>query len=355
MSDLPTNYLGAVIFWSYILAALAFSGIAIHSIVNIKPTTTRPRNHDDSKQDAQSLRLFTLLAALSFATLSGNMLHVLIHSFQHWHSALPSPLPHSHPPGQPAPPTTWPSLIWHWSTTSALFQDFAHAILATPARRIWTFGELGMAMAVCLHIGQEGRRRRVPRLYAFFALSQILPVSFVQDLFYLAVLRMDGGGVEAKGGSRSEGYVRDGGGGEKGLVVISTEWVNVTCLAYGACIVAAACLLNVTGLLMPLVLLARLLLLAPRFLPLRLQAENPEKGEWARTALPLIALVMFGYASVLAVLDDDHGLSIPRALFSDPAVSSLGCDAVLSVISLALWKKISAQAENTERLIEKSR
>ncbi|KAI7503952.1 hypothetical protein KC347_g8470 [Hortaea werneckii] len=355
MSDLPTNYLGAAIFWSYILAALAFSGIAIHTILKINPTTTRLRSHDDAKLHARSLRLFTLLATLSFATLSTNMLHVLIHSFHHWHSALPLPHSHPHSPGQPAPPTTWPSLIWHWSTTSALFQDFAHAILATPARRIWTFGELGMAMAVCLHMGQEGRRRRVPRLYAFFALSQILPVSFAQDLFYLAVLRMDGGGVEAKGGSGSEGYVRDGDGGEKGVVVIPAAWVNVTCLAYGACIVAAACLLNETGLLMPLVLLARLLLLVPRFLPLRLQGENQEKGGWARTALPLIALVMVGYASVTAFLDDDHGLSIPRALFSHPAVSSLGCDAVLSLISLALWKKIGAQAENTERLREKSR
>ncbi|KAI6834874.1 hypothetical protein KC327_g1088 [Hortaea werneckii] len=147
MSDLPTNYLGAAIFWSYILAALAFTGIAIHTILKIKPTTTGPRNHEDAELHARSLRLFTLLATLSFTTLSANMLHVLIHSFQHWHSTLPPPThPHPHPPQHPSSPTTWLSLIWHWSTTSSLFQDFAHAILATPARRIWTFGELGLAI-----------------------------------------------------------------------------------------------------------------------------------------------------------------------------------------------------------------
>ncbi|KAI7223486.1 hypothetical protein KC333_g357 [Hortaea werneckii] len=353
MSDLPTNYLGAALFWSYILAALAFTGLAIHTILNINPPTTRPRNHDDANLHARSLRLFTCLAILSFATLSANMLHVLIHSFQHWHSVLP---PTSNHPLQPAP-TAWLSLIWHWSTTSTLFQDFAHAILASPARRIWTFTELGMAMTVCLHLGLEGRKRQTPRLYVFFALSQILPVSFAQGLFYLAVLRLDGG-VEAERSRAAEGHGWDGGGRrrEKGLIVIpSPAWVAGTCLAYGGCI-AAACWLNETGFLMPLVLVARLLLLAPRFLPLRSYADDSVPVRAVQIALPLFAVVMVGYASLTAILDDDdYGLSIPRALFSHPAVSSLGCDAVLSVISLVLWNKINAQAEKTERLRQKSR
>ncbi|KAI7235102.1 hypothetical protein KC330_g4461 [Hortaea werneckii] len=353
MSDLPTNYLGAALFWSYILAALAFTGLAVHTILNINPTTTRSKNHDDANPSARPLRLFTFLAILSFATLSANMLHVLIHSFQQWHSALsPTRLE----------PTTWLiSQIWSWSTTSSLFQDFASAILASPARRIWTFGELGMAMSVCLHMGQEGRRRQTPRLYVFFALSQILPVSFAQGLFYLAVLRKgDGGGVGVtRVGSRVEGDGRDGGVGgvgEKGLIVISSPaWVAGTCLAYGVCI-AAACWLNETGFLMPLVLLARLSLLVPRFLPLRLYADDSVPVRAIQIALPLSAMIMVGYTSVTALLDDDdYGLSIPRALLSHPAVSSLGCDAVLSGISLAFWKKINAQAEKTERLQQKSR
>ncbi|KAI7552840.1 hypothetical protein KC331_g1615 [Hortaea werneckii] len=353
MTDLPTNYLGAAIFWSYILAALAFTGLAIHTILKINPTTTRPKTHDDANLSARSFRLFTFLATLSFATLSANMLHVLIHSFQQWHSTLPP----TYLASSETAPMTWLSLIWSWSTTSTLFQDFANAILASPARRIWTFTELGMAMTICLHLGQEGRKRQTPRLYVFFALSQILPVSFAQGLFYLAVLRLDGG-VEAERSRAAEGHGRDGGGRrrEKGLMVIpSPAWVAVTCLAYGGCI-AAACLLNETGFLMPLVLLARLLLLAPRFLPLRLYADDSVAGRAVQTALPLFALVMVGYASLTAILDDeDYGLSIPRALFSHPAVSSLGCDAVLSVISLALWNRINAQAEETGRLRQKTR
>ncbi|KAI6833063.1 hypothetical protein KC340_g6684 [Hortaea werneckii] len=351
MSDLPTNYLGAAIFWSYILAALAFTGLAIHTILKINPPIPRPKTHDDANLSARPFRLFAFLASLSFATLSANMLHVLIHSFQHWHSTLPPTYPAS------SEPTPWLSLIWHWSTTSTLFQDFARAILATPARRIWTFSELGMAMAICLHLGLEGRRRQTPRLYVFFALSQILPVSFAQGLFYLAVLRKGDGGLVVgvtRVGRRVEGDGRDG-GGEKGFIVIPPAWVAVTCLAYGGCI-AAACLLNETGFLMPFVLLARVLLLAPQFLPLRLYADDSVMVRAVQTALPLFGLVMVGYTSVTAILDDDdYGLSIFRALFSHPAVSSLGCDAMLSVISLALWNKINAQAEETERLRQKSR
>ncbi|GAB1741541.1 hypothetical protein NU219Hw_g6769t1 [Hortaea werneckii] len=358
MSDLPTNYLGAGIFWSYILAALAFTGLAIHTILKSHNPTTRSRNHDDVKLSARSLRLFTFLALLSFATLSANMLHVLLHSFQHWHSTLS---PTTRPTHQPAPTPTCLSLIWSWSTTSALFQDFAHAILASPARRVWTFAELGMAMTICLHMAQEGRRRQVPRLYVFFALSQILPVSFVQALFYLVVLRWEGWVESPRGaGSRSDGYGRDGGGGgsrgEKGLIVIpSPAWTAVTCLAYGASIVAA-CVLKETGFLMPLVLLARVLLLAPRFLPLRFYADDSVTVRAIQTALPVSAMIVVGYTFITAILDDDdYGLAIPRALFNHPAVSSLGCDAVLSVISLALWNNIRAQAEKHERLRQKSR
>jgi hypothetical protein len=34
----------------------------------------------------------------------------------------------------------------------------------------------------------EGRRRRIPRLWTFFALAQLVNLSYAQNLFYVAVL-----------------------------------------------------------------------------------------------------------------------------------------------------------------------
>lgn len=124
------NLPGAIIFWSYILAALLFTSIAITLILRQK-SPPQNRNH---------VYLFATLALISFSAISFNMLHVLIKSYTLWSDK------------------RWLGLqsTWTWSTHSTLFQDFGNEIVATDERFIWTRSALWMTLGVCVWMGVEG-------------------------------------------------------------------------------------------------------------------------------------------------------------------------------------------------------
>lgn len=335
MEPREPSYLGAAIFWSYILAALVFSSTAVHSIITTKPPavkeqTTRKSDAGNKTKHKRSTRLLTFLALLSFTTLSANMLHVLIHSFTTWTTY--------HPQLPPSTPKTLPALIWSWSTTTPLFHAFATAILASPARRLWTLAELCLALYTTLFMSIQGRKHRVPRLYAFFALSQILPVSFAQNMFYLALLRRGGGG----GGGRGRGGETGTGTGLR-EVRLDGKWVTGCILAYGVCVFFAPGFVGGEG-LMPVVLVTRLVLLAPRFLPTRSHDawawRQRRSGGWGMMLLLAISAVLVGWQVLLVLQEGNLAISILWALFSHPAVSALGCDFVIGLVSLTAWYQI---------------
>lgn len=138
--DGQVNYIGAAIFWPYILAAFFFSALVIHTIV------TLPRLSDTNQQlREKDVTLFSALTCVSFATLSYNMLNVLIESFNSWSRendmSASSNLAYS---------------IWKWSITSTLFLDFAEAIVKDGARYLWIQGALFATLSVCFYMAAEG-------------------------------------------------------------------------------------------------------------------------------------------------------------------------------------------------------
>lgn len=137
-----TNYLGAAIFWLYIVAALFFTALIIYTLLEIQPTK------DASQQQKRKHAItFSLLAACSFTTLSFNMLNVLIQSFTTW-------LENDHIQSS----TDLASKVWHWSLTSTLFVDFGEAVVENNARCLWSGAALLVTFAVCLYTGSEGKR-----------------------------------------------------------------------------------------------------------------------------------------------------------------------------------------------------
>jgi hypothetical protein len=141
-----SNYSGALFFWLYIVAALLLTYVATSTIRELhlagRGESARRHLRDDSTI------YFIVLAGLSFATLSSNMLGVLIQSFMQWSQQ------------------TWVASdlqgasllmrIWRWSITSTLFRDFGEAIVANEARYFWTSSALLVTMAVCTYMGIDG-------------------------------------------------------------------------------------------------------------------------------------------------------------------------------------------------------
>ena len=140
--DDPTNYIGAAIFWSYIVAALFFSGVVISTISTIPQSKVC-----DQQKRERDVALFSALACVSFATLSFNMLNVLIQSFRSWSE--------EHVIGDNLGLL---NTIWRWSITSTLFRDFGEAIVANSSRYIWAEAALLATSSVCLYMAYEGTR-----------------------------------------------------------------------------------------------------------------------------------------------------------------------------------------------------
>ena len=137
----PRNVVGAVIFFSYIVAALAISGIIVYdlwSLYKARSLTSQHAQHGARRLRLQSCVLMTLL---SFSTLSYHMLSFLIDSYSKWslqtRTALPSSIL-----GEGSLlglyGTRTELQIWRWATSSTLFQDFAEAIIRDPRSQFWT-------------------------------------------------------------------------------------------------------------------------------------------------------------------------------------------------------------------------
>lgn len=173
-----------------------------------------------------------------------------------------------------------------------------------------------------------GTRRRVPRLWAFFGLAQILPVSFTVNLFYVALLLLptDEGEEGARQASEEAPPFR----------LTEASWHVV--LGYSACILAAP-LTAETPWLLPLILTARSLL----FVPLSL-ARNGISGWGSSRWFQLLLITVVGIRySHFPGTTLEFTIDVASALFVHPAVSSLGCDWILYLISAGFWE----QAEKT--------
>ena len=311
------NLVGAAIFWLYILFAFICTAIILQTLFALY------QRHNATNNDARRnkhVRTFGFLALISFGTLSFNMLEVLIQSFKLWSRG-----------SYPTLLTEYPATIWHWSITSSLFQDFGEAIVADSARFFWTQSALLATLAVCFFMAIQGRQHKVPRLWAFFCISQILPISFAQNLFYVARLLSTSEATRPARVSK--------------LKSVATVAFYCSCLAN-------AQLTAGTVWLMPLILVARAFLLVPLALVKKQgEDENKDGGKSADyltidSFIPIMTLtsaVMTGI-KVLQIKEEGWSMvAVWSTLFSHPAVSSLGCDFIMSIFSFVVWSLLSNQ------------
>ncbi|KAM3414668.1 hypothetical protein BST61_g9826 [Cercospora zeina] len=341
--EAATNLFGALIFWLYIVLALVLTYLVLDSLLRL-PTPPEKRSQ---------VLVFNCLAFLSFSALSFNMLHVLVYSFELWTQ--------DYPLSKEMNVRSALLTIWKWSITSTLFKDFGVAIVENLDRFIWTQAALWATMSVCLYMGFKGVQRRVPRLWAYFALSQILPISFAQNLFFVALLKLPV--TDSKTGVR-----------------LPRRLTAVAVLAYGTFLFLAAFPLiwDVLGrelaivprrieavpwcmaprrrpevdslYLIPTILVARSLLVLPLFLPNQAIAAGPPRPrsdlqDIQRMVALCAAAMTAGVVCLAGNLNPswiDFKLSEPGywlfpALWSHPAVTSLAFDFLLSGVSALVW------------------
>jgi hypothetical protein len=77
----------------------------------------------------------------------------------------------------------------HWLSDTPVYLD-ALEIVAEKSRRFWWGQQLDLATASWTALlAIEGRRRRIPHLWAYSLLPHLVSLSFAQNLFYVALLQ----------------------------------------------------------------------------------------------------------------------------------------------------------------------
>jgi len=81
-----------------------------------------------------------------------------------------------------------PLHLTQWLTDTPIYYDAAE-IVAEKARRFWWGNQAALATVPwSMLLAIEGRRRKIPFLWAYMLLAHLVNLSFAQNLFYLALL-----------------------------------------------------------------------------------------------------------------------------------------------------------------------
>ena len=283
-----TNYLGAFIFISYIVAALLVTGKLIWSL----RVSYRDMAQSAWKDPAirSCMALFAMMSVLSFGMLSFNMLSFLAESHQKWvasQSKFRIPFISS---SKRTVSSSYARSIWDWMTTSSLFIDFASQLLDSPSAFEWSDKALTLTMMSMLYMGAAGKRHQVSDLHWFFLCAQILPVSFALNSFFLATLLKSHGTKSSIEGSDIAGWIR----GPRGQFQVKTGLRRLlresfklaasvaACMAYEEFVASSICVLTRRQFLEK-ILAARLFLLFPYYWDL-----------YSAVSLPLLVFAAVG-------------------------------------------------------------
>ena len=177
-----------------------------------------------------------------------------------------------------------------------------------------------------------GRRRIIPHLWAYASISQILPVSFAQNLFYLAML-------VSPAAEKDE------------VVWLPHPMLLLVSLAIYYVFVGLAPYMVGMNAFIGMVITIRLLLLCPLYLPMIVPGDSAKEYLKARDTQRIFRRII-GYLGIcstaLFVVQTvstfrEFGFDISRvldAIHDSPAISALGYDYVLSLVSAGLWSSI---------------
>ena len=151
------NPLGAIIFFSYIVAALGLISLISYDLCKAYKIYPHPSVQAEALINTNLILTFASLAAISFSVLSYHMLNVLIYSYLAWADSANTLLLQ--------PSSSYGNMlnnisnlhIWTWAKSSTLFKDFAENICNDPVRFWWTQQALSLSIGWNTFMAIEGK------------------------------------------------------------------------------------------------------------------------------------------------------------------------------------------------------
>jgi hypothetical protein len=309
-----SNYIGGTIFLGYIVAALVLTGLIVQSLFGSYKQVKAHHNGSSIPRE-KLLYIFVAFATTSFAVLSYNMLSFLIVSYQSWcqirgfaFSTMSS--------------TEIFTSIKMWTFTSTLFLDFAKALCSTEQGYWWVMQALMGTMVTNIVVSFAGQRHGVKDLNYYFLIGQILPISYSQNLFSIALVLKAALGAK-KRGSREESPSSS----ESSLIVLV--------IGYRFALEVLPRIADSTMFIMAIISTRTLLYAASQT---SFASTSLEKHYISGFILAFGSCLLVRLINIM-VLGKNPLTADILAVAQSPAVSALGLDLVLWICStLALWR-----------------
>lgn len=204
------NVFGAVLFFSYIVAALVISNLIVADICTVSSSRYRasglwpeevPALNEVSlagQKDEQvyqraignqikSRILFPVAASISFTVLSWNMLHFLVVCYQAWTTGHGIPL--FYRLRTVADLYYQSKQVWAWATDSTLFQTFAEDLLSSPGT--WKRVRLSLLYSYGCNLWMSMLGEQLNSLLPLTSSSANLDRSAIQRASFVDVFRIE--------------------------------------------------------------------------------------------------------------------------------------------------------------------
>ncbi|KAF9697785.1 hypothetical protein EKO04_004475 [Ascochyta lentis] len=190
----PNNYIGSAFFLSYIVAALCLTSAigyslytqyvnAFHSQPSSPPSKFKQNGAgkvETRNARVQHIKIYTVLALVSFASISWHMLGFLITSLLDWNNSSTRNI------FAMLGDNTFDKLK-RWMLGTSLFNDFAVQLVGDGESAVWTQLAILATWVWNLWMGGKGRQYgfTAKTMVPFVILGQNLPISFTAALFII--------------------------------------------------------------------------------------------------------------------------------------------------------------------------
>ncbi|KAM5344316.1 hypothetical protein ACJ41O_012853 [Fusarium nematophilum] len=303
----------------YLIAATAVTARCISIVGRSQGRAARGRRN--------AIIVFSALAAVSLATTWYHMFCYFQWSYLQWASLRV---------GSPGLEDHGRLYLGQWLRDTSLFKEAWVSTLTTPFRAWWSLQIFGFCAIWSIMLAAQAHKRRVPRLWLFMLLGQIVAISFAANLSFLAFTVYD-----VVGPSPADDRTPKAGQTK------STKPNSSSRLPLGWLVILGVnlvCAISIPGnihhprflylLLLPhtlafVPLLLNSILAAPA--PSSLSRQPPASAQFAT----MVTLVL---TATLNVANDggDWG-RVAETLYEHPAVSSVGWDVICCWVSFTAW------------------
>ncbi|KAF3388385.1 Thioredoxin-like protein AAED1 [Penicillium rolfsii] len=319
----------------------------------------RRKGHDwESPQRRRQFLLFAILAALSLGATWFYMFAFFAHSYRNWEAS------------QSLVDLTDPEIpvlfkLELWLQNARLFREAWETVIETPARFWWSGQIFLWTTGWSVFLGVMARRYRIPHVWAYMLLGQIVAISFAQNLFIATILvsRQPRPTESAKKDKRNT----------QDPVSAWTPPLYLEVLPVAISLISTVLVPTVahTKYFMLMLLVPHLLLFVPAILrpsqssTIETRAKNYDEGKSVRRYIhffqwyTMVCVLIQAHSTFLVLQDMGQDISVeslrvlaahlPKVIYEHPAVSSVSWDVIYCTVTAGVW--IAVNGASPKRML----